>query len=171
MRNINDISYSLDSPYPPIQVCSPNRIYAGWMLDNLGGSNSEMSAVSLYFYNNLITDSHEDISYIFHRISIVEMHHLEIFGQLTLQLGGNPRLWTQRGSNFAYWTPGYNNYPTLLPPLVKNALQGELAAIQKYERQIASIRDDNIVENLERIVEDEQIHVEIFREIIEEYNL
>ena len=170
--DLRKLSYSDSAPYPDIKVCGQNYRYAGWMLDNLGGSNSEMSAVSLYLYNNLVTgcDS-EDISTIFHNISIVEMHHLEIFGKLALQLGEDPRLWTRCRSRKIYWTPGYNQYPTELSPLVHNALSGELAAIEKYENQICSIDDPFIVENLKRIVEDEQIHVNLFREMITLYCL
>lgn len=172
MLDINKLTYSDSAPYPEIKVCGQNYRYAGWMLDNVGGSNSEMSAVSLYLYNNLITDCHfEDIAAIFHKISIVEMHHLEIFGKLALELGEDPRLWTRCRSRKIYWTPGYNQYPTVLSPLVRNALSGELAAIEKYENQIRSIDDPCIVENLKRIVADEQIHVELFKEIIAIYDL
>lgn len=169
MLNIQDMSFASSSPYPEIAPACQNNVYASWMQDNMGGANSEMTAVSSYIYNNLITHSYEEISYIFHKISIVEMHHLNIFGQLTLQLGGNPRLWTQRGRSRLYWTPGYNKYPTALPAIMENVLHNELAAIEKYERQTAAIQDENIIDNLKRIVEDEQIHVEIFREIIKEY--
>lgn len=169
MLNIQDMSFASSAPYPEIAPGCQNNVYASWMQDNMGGANSEMTAVSIYIYNNLITCSYEDIAYIFHKISIVEMHHLNIFGQLTLQLGGNPRLWTQRGRSRLYWTPGYNKYPTVLPAIMENVLHHELSAIEKYERQIANIQNENITDNLKRIVEDEQIHVKIFREIIQEY--
>lgn len=64
-----------------------NPAYAKAMLDNIGGLNSEMSAISLYVYNNLILEEKKEIAAIFHKVSIVEMHHLEIFGKLALLLG------------------------------------------------------------------------------------
>lgn len=155
--------YRNQHDYPPIQVAGKNREYATAMLSNVGGSNSEMSAVSLYFYNNLITEN--EIAQAFHQISIVEMHHLKIFGKLALELGADPRLW-ERKRNMVWWTPSYNKYPTQLKVLLQNSLQGELAAIEKYERQASVIKDENIVENLHRIILDEQIHVEIFKEML-----
>ena len=56
-----------------------------------------MSAISLYVFNHLITEYNPDVSAVFHKVSIVEMHHLEIFGNLAQQLGEEPRLWTQHG--------------------------------------------------------------------------
>ena len=80
--------YADSAPYPPIQVCGRNPRYASAILSNVGACNSEISAVSLYFYNSLITKEYGgDISECFHHISIVEMHHLDIFGQLALLLG------------------------------------------------------------------------------------
>ena len=55
MLSIHDFHYSSDAPYPPIKAESGNPAYARVMLDNIGGSNSEMSAISLYVFNQLIT--------------------------------------------------------------------------------------------------------------------
>mgnify|MGYP006866390731 FL=1 len=40
--------YCAPEPYPPVQAVGKNRRYAEAMLDNVGGSNSEMSAVAVY---------------------------------------------------------------------------------------------------------------------------
>ena len=52
-----------------------------------------------------------------------------------------------------------------------NSLKGELAAIDKYQYQIRNIDNHCIVSNLERIIKDEEVHVDIFKEIIKEYHL
>ena len=58
-----------------------------------------------------------DIAQTFHKVSIVEMHHLEIFGKLACMLGEDPRMWTQHGCKKAYWTPGdvYKRQVTVSP--------------------------------------------------------
>lgn len=167
----NNMLYSSEQPYPPIKVNECNPFYGRLMLDNIGGSNSEISAVTLYFYNNLITSTHDDIAYIFHKISIVEMHHLEIFGKLSFQLGENPRLWTYKGRsrNLFYWTPGYNKYPMELCNLLSNSIKSEKAAVEKYTNQIEIIKNTNIIANLKRIIEDERIHINIFENLYNEY--
>ena len=73
MLSIHDFHYSSDAPYPPIKAESGNPAYARVMLDNIGGSNSEMSAISLYVFNQLITGYNPDVSAVFHKVSIVEM--------------------------------------------------------------------------------------------------
>ena len=161
------LKFTAETPYPEICVREVNYKYARWMLDNLGGVNSEMSAVSLYFYNNLLTScEHQDIAFVFHKISVVEMHHLEIFGKLAMGLGEDPKLWTQYRNRKVYWSPSYNQYPMKLAPLMYHALNSEKDAIKKYESQLCNTDDENIADNLRRILLDEKIHVRIFEDII-----
>lgn len=151
-------------PYPPVKAECKNPMYAQAMLSNIGAANSEMTAICLYVYNHFMTA--DDIAQIFHKISVVEMHHLNIFGELARQLGADPRLWAQINRRMVYWTPQYNKYPTELKPLLQNSLSGELKTIEKYKTQARRIKDPNIVENLERIILDEEVHVEIFKTLL-----
>ena len=86
------------------------------ILDNMGGQESEMSTIGLYIYNSIFLSSDADrIAEIFKNISITEMHHLKIFGQLAEQLGESPRLWTHRQNRMIYWSSGYINYLLIFP--------------------------------------------------------
>ena len=169
MLSLDRFHFSSPMPYPPVQVEKKNPAYARVILDNVGGTNSEMSAISLYVYNNLMTESKQDIANLFHRVSIVEMHHLEIFGKLALQLGEDPRMWAQYGCKRTYWSPSCNQYPRELPTLMRNAINSEKAAISKYQHQISYIRDENITEILRRIIMDERLHAEIFEQVYAAY--
>lgn len=167
--NLDAFVFADPAAYPPVKVCGPHAGYAEQMLSNIGACNSEMSAVSLYFYNSVVLKSHHrDIALVFHKISMVEMHHLDIFATLALQLGANPRLWSYQGRNLSYWTPGCNQYPCQLLPLLQNALQGENQAIAKYRDQANRIGDPYIVALLQRILLDEQHHVDIFQDLMRE---
>ncbi|MEG2571089.1 MAG: ferritin family protein, partial [Clostridia bacterium] len=110
-----------------------------------------------------------EVSEAFHEINIVEMHHLEIFGELAYKLGENPRLWSQRGIQKKYWSPCYNRYPVQIHSILENSLSGELMAIKKYEMQCRAIANTNITDILKRIIADEEVHVEIFKKLIEKY--
>lgn len=169
MEDNPQILYASELPYPPITISSKNLVYARTMLDNMGGENSEMSAVSLYLYNQLVTEDKQELSLAFHKISIVEMRHLKIFGSLARMLGEDPRLWTQHGVKKSYWTPGYNRYPPRLPALLQNAIAGEKAAVAKYQRQCSQIKDPCITEILRRIILDEELHIQIYQQMFQTY--
>lgn len=167
--DLKTTNFSDTTPYPPVEVDGPNPQYANAILSNIGSCNSEMSAVSLYFYNSLITrEIRSDIAECFHRISIVEMHHMDIFGTLALKLGSDPRLWSYNKGRMYYWCPGCNQYPTQLGSILSNSLIGEEEAIRKYHAQYQWIQDGHIRAILDRIIADEEIHVKIFRTLLAE---
>ena len=141
------------------------------ILSNVGGLHSEMNAVSLYFYNNVIMEnSWKDLSIAMHEISIVEMHHLDIFAKMCCKLGIDPRLWDCQNDFLEYWSPGYNVYPRQIQTMLENAIIQEQNTIDIYQYQISCI-DEPVIQNvLQRIILDEQLHIQIFEKFLNEYN-
>lgn len=177
----SQIAYHIAMPYPPLKVTKQNQKYASVMLDNMAGLKSEMTAVGSYFYSSLILKDCKEISETFRGISMVEMHHLNIFSTLAMLLGENPRLWSHHGRNgqYMYWNPACIPYPPFSPrvsregcikPLSKpeikhilrTSIEAEQEAIRKYMHQASWIKDPCICDNLRRIAADEQMHVDIF---------
>ena len=56
-----------------------------------------------------------------------------------------------------------------LSTLLVNAIKGETEAINKYNCQISKIKNINIIENLKRIILDEQLHIDIFNKLYNKY--
>ena len=172
MLNSRELHFTSDKPYPAQTAVEKNKLYGKWMLDNMGGIHSEMSAISLYVYNSFIIDEHyEDVVFVFEKVSMIEMRHLKMFGQMAYSLGEDPRLWSQNRNRKVYWSPGYNQYTADLKGLMYKSLEGELGAMEKYRRQADSCEDENVCALLERIILDEEIHADIFRQIIRIYQL
>lgn len=172
MTDFKNVRCAADKSYPAVCVSERNCRYGSMMLENLAGAHSEMTTISMYLYNMIRTgEAYADLSSLFLRINMVEMHHLKIFGALAMALGEDPRLWSENCGHMAYWTPRCNQYPVDLCPMVHNSLAGERCAIQTYEHQLAEIADEYIKANLARVILDEQIHVEILEKVIEEYRL
>lgn len=155
--------YRVDAPYPPISVEGPNPTYACEMLSNMAEVVSEMSDVSRYFYIAVVTrQSHSEISDCFHHISVVEMHHLDIFAEFACLLGADPRLWS---AGKRWWSPSFIGYPRGLRALIAESIRAEQAAISKYSRQTETICDLHIVAMLNRIILDEEQHLQTFKEM------
>ena len=103
------------------------------------------------------------------KISIVEMHHLDIFAHLAYHLGADPRLWDCQQGCLEYWSPGYNVYPSHLKSLLENAIIQEQNTIAIYQQQITCIKERTIQKILHRIIEDEELHIQIFEYFLNEY--
>ena len=97
------------------------------------------------------------------------MHHLKIFGQLAMQLGADPRLWTRslRTGRYMYWDAGYLHYSSSIKELLSAAIASEREACSKYLKQASWIQDPNICDNLKRIAADEQMHAELFTRLFQ----
>lgn len=165
------MKYIIDTPYPSIDGLTMNIQYAELMLSNLGGLLSEMNAVTLYFYNHIILEEcWKELADAMLIISKVEMHHLDIFAKMCYRLGADPRLWNCHDDLLNYWSPGYNVYPRQILAILDNAILQEKKTIDIYQYQINCI-DDSIISNmLKRIIEDEELHVQIFQHFINEYH-
>lgn len=161
---------NLDVPYPSIQVEAKNPGYARTMLSNIGEQNSEATAYALYLYDHTITASDPEISGAFRTVMEAERKHMELFCNAAFQLGADPRLWMVTGvaqQPMRYWNPGQISYTANTKALLQNALALERATIAKYERQVQEIKDDSIGLLLRRILLDESLHVEIFRDLLQ----
>lgn len=157
------------APYPPIEVRETSRLCARAMLSQLGGSASEMSTIAQYFYNSTVLASkNPKAAEYFHRIAVVEMHHLSIFAQLVCLLGGDPRLWSYREGRAVYWSPGVLLYTNDLVALLNRAIMGENRTITEYRRLAEELPDPHIKALLERLILDEEQHVLIFRQLLKE---
>jgi len=156
--NLNHVRAS--GPYPPIQVQGKNRQYAAMMLSNIGSANSELSAVAHYRYVHV--DCSGDLAKLAHNISIVEMQHLDDFARLAKLLGEDPRFWQCCGNRKGYWTPSYVDYTyRSTQDLIQKLIAEEKAAIRKYAAQAARIGDPYVVAVLERVIADEEVHVNV----------
>ena len=102
-------------------------------------------------------------------IAMVEMHHLAIFSELSRQLGEDPRLWAPFRGGRKYWTPEYLRYPRQVEQSLRYLLEEEETTIRKYTQQALWIKDGNVVENLRRVIADEEVHVQILKGLLESY--
>lgn len=157
----------LNLPYPEIRVQSRNTNYAALLSNDYAGQISEMSAVSQYMYQHLVTEN-EKISETVECISIVEMMHFEMLGELIYKLGGNPKIAAQNNCACRYWTSQYIDYCPDAKYYLKTNIENEEKAIANYMKRIEQINDCYIREILERIILDEEHHIKIFSQLLNE---
>jgi len=162
-----EVQYTAPGPYPPVKAGGKDRRYGQAMLSNVGGGVSEMGAIASYLYGRFT--QRPEVADCLGHIAMVEMHHLSIFSELSRQLGEDPRLWSPFQGGRRYWSPEYLRYPKRLDQELCYLLEDEEAAIRKYTRQAEWIRDANVVENLRRIIADEEVHVKILKDLLSVY--
>lgn len=164
------MNYLVNLPYPKPRVEKENIEFAKILSQDYAGMVSEDTAIHLYMYQSLIlSDKNSSISDILHHIAIVEMKHLDLLGETIKLLGLAPKYVTYSQDNIKhFWTSSSVNYTTSLLNMLKQDIKAESIAIENYLSHKKCITDKYIRELLDRIILDEQRHLEIFKQLYEQ---
>lgn len=155
--------YKSNKPYPILKVERRNTYFAKLLLEDYAGKVSEESAIHLYLYQSLITDNNlKEYKEIMKKIAEVEMHHLFLLGEIIKLLGLKPIFGSFDCNNFRNWNSSYVNYSTNLKEMIIEDIKSEKEAIMSYQKHFLIIKDKYVREMIKRIIEDEEIHLNIF---------
>ena len=160
LNSVNKITY------PKLQNVLKNPVYAQKLYNDFSGNLSELSTILQYTYEHINNDLGNTISNIILSISIVEMKHLNMIGELIKMLGLPPYY---IDSSLKPWNIDSIKYDT---GNVKETLQYiiylEREAIKGYKRAIMGTRNASIQRLFNRIILDERTHIDIFTRLINE---
>lgn len=164
------VKYRADLPYPPLCVKEENHDYAKLLLEDYASAGSELTAICSYVYQNITTDEEFcDIKEAYMGIAKVEMMHLNMLGQLIFLLGIDPGFYYKDNGRLIMWNGDYVKYQNCPRCTIKHSIEGEIAAINQYQRHADIICDENVSAVLLRIKQDEEVHVKILTELHETY--
>lgn len=156
-----------EPPLPPIRIERKNPEYARLLLADYAGKAGELTASTQYIYQSFIThQSHPRLAEDLEHISIAEMHHMERLGKLIVLLGGNPLLRTCPVGGCSFWEGCYISPTQEVTEFLEENIRGEKAAIANYRQRIRQIQDRYIQAVLERIIQEEEAHIEIFQKYL-----
>lgn len=148
-------------PPRPLPIQPANRFLQLVMGDYAGNDISELGAVLTYQYEDLVLENmHNEISSQLMQISIDEMRHMHMLGEMIIEMGGNPEY---RGGDNRYFAASSLAYPTHIKEMMMVNIQMETAAIQNYLQRVQQAPSTQIAATYEKIIADERRHLEFFR--------
>lgn len=145
-------------PYPEITGSAGQKTLAN-LYDLYAGRASEMTAVSTYVYQHVLTEKDcEQISRMLMGIAMVEMRHLNLLAGAIRDLGGDPVY----AGRYSWFSGSYADYTKDVKLMFENDIEAEKAAAEAY-RQAAGLTDNqSLAELFMRIAMDEELHAELF---------
>ena len=154
------------APYPAITVDCQNPQYALLISQNLSGPQGEMTAIYQYMYQDWILSAlHPEIAAILKQIAKVELHHLDVFGQLVFLLGGDPRGQARPNVYRSAWNGNMINYTRDVKKILSYNAFTEQTAFDTYMSQAEMIQDEHVSALLTRIAQDEKIHIQLYQDL------
>lgn len=158
-------NYLVDLPYPSVTPKKPNTYYAALISGAFGGPGSESTAIAQYTAHNFYTLDYPEINFAYRCIASVEVTHLNLLGNLIRDLGLHPKFLTYETN--CYWTGKNPVYAYKIRPILLSDLKGEHDAIAHYTKLIKQIDAPDIQRLFQRIILDEQKHIEILTSLLE----
>lgn len=152
-----------DTPYPDTKIGIHSMHEVRLLMPVYGGRESETTAVMNYIYQSYVLgDKYPEIADCLLHIGITEMEHHEMLGRAISMLGGTPYI----GGNYSYWQGSYANYSKDVKTILQNDIADEKIAIRDYKEVISATKLAEIVTMVERIIEDELVHIETLTALI-----
>lgn len=167
MSYVDISNYRVNEPYPEINIPRENLYFANILMDDYCSIISEYTAISQYIYGHIISDETE-LSDDFLGISMVEMQHLQLLGDVIKQLGGNPVF---RSGNGSVWNSTLVPYSNSTRNRLRLAIKSEQKSIDQYNSHISKINDVDIQNLLKRIILDEELHIQILKDHLNRYKV
>lgn len=160
-------SCMINSPYPEVKIEVKNREKGLLLLPMYAGSMSEMTAVSDYFYQSIVSHDDPELSATLECIAVTEMKHLDLIGSLIYAFGVLPKLYSSQGRRKATWWSGASvDYAPTKEVFLRENIRRENAAVRGYETLKKKIGIDSVSALFDRIIEDEKHHAEIFASLL-----
>lgn len=155
-------------PFPPTQVAEKNKTYAKLLTRDYCGMVSELSAITLYVNNQIrLSEEYCNVAQTVAAISMAEMIHLQMLGELICLLGGKLTYKAHYEKERLLWTPDYLNLKKKPQDMILDSIQSEKDAIAQYQQHIEAIKDPNVTAVLSRIIRDEEYHIILFNAMLD----
>ena len=103
-------------------------------------------------------------------IAIAEMHHVQLLGKTMFALGVTP-LFTRYPNSKNYYNTSYVSQSVTPTKIFVDNLKGELQAIAEYRKILLALNNEQVAALVERIILDEQLHVETLKSLMEKFNV
>lgn len=159
---------TLQQEFPTTEGLCPDAYSLAVISPAYASPTGELNAILQYFYHyfNFAKQGYEEFAKTLESIAIAEMIHLELLGKTITALGAQPIYCQNPPTAFNFYSAKYVTYSRNLVNMIEDDIIGEKHAIAQYSKMIARLKNEQIKRIIERILEDEKLHLEKLKEIL-----
>lgn len=157
-----------DLPYPSTETLTTDVTSGKILSFAFASAKGELSAILQYVYHKLhLWAINKQCAETLEAIALCEMHHLQILGQAMIKLGVNPR-YVQYPNGNCFFNTGCVSQSIAPQKMIMDDLRNELEAIAEYKKMLFVLKNEEVQAIVERIILDEQVHVEALKSVLKE---
>lgn len=154
-------------PYPTVGNVTPNYKFGRLVYDAYAGSQSELTTILTYVFEDLTNSDKEEVAMLLGMISKQEMKHLQLLGEILVCLGLKPYYMSTYGNKWC--SDNVKAEFSCLEDMLNFSIEMEKGAIKGYQHLVDVCEEDSIKAVITRIIMDEECHVQIFEYLKEKY--
>lgn len=159
---------TLDLPFPTANEITPDAFSLRIISPAYATPSGELNAILQYVYHSFFFNKggYAEIADTLESIAIAEMIHLKLLGETVLALGAAPVYTQYPPSSFNFYSTKYVAYSCKLKYMLEDDIRGEKQAIRAYENMLCKLKNPQVRAIIERILEDEKLHLKTLTDIL-----
>lgn len=160
----------VDKEYPSLDGITEDYKTLRVLSPAYAGGRGELTAVLQYVYQSILLGriGKKEMSKTVLGIAINEMHHLELLGTAITMLGAPPAFTACLPYPIGYYSASNVNYAKSPCEMIEADIAAESNAIADYRKILACISCEPLTRLIERIIEDEEMHLVAFESMKKE---
>lgn len=159
---------TLDLPFPSTDKITPDAFSLRIISPAYASPSGELNTVLQYIYHSFFfrKEGYGEIADTLISIAIAEMIHFKLLGETVLALGAAPVYTQYPPSSFNFYSTKYVSYSYKLKDMLEDDIRGERHAIRAYENMLCKLKNPQVYAIIERLVEDERLHLQTLTDIL-----
>lgn len=163
---------TIQAEFPTTEGLNPDAYSLAVISPAYASSTGELNAILQYFYHffNFDKCGYEEYARDLESIAIAEMLHLELLGKTIMALGAQPIYCQNPPTAYNFYSAKYVTYSRNLTNMIEDDIIGERRAIALYSKMLTRLKNEQLKAIISRILEDEKLHLEKLKEILQGLN-
>ena len=159
---------TLNEPFPTTDGICPDAYSLAVISPAYASSTGELNAILQYLYHffNFKHQGLMEYAETLERIAIAEMLHLKLLGETITALGAQPVFCQYPPTAYNFYSAKFVSYSRNLVNMIEDDIMGERHAICQYSRILQRLKNNQIKAIVSRILEDEKLHLETLKGIL-----
>lgn len=164
------MEFKIEKEYPSLDGITEDYKTLRVISPAYAGGKGELTAVLQYVYQSILLErfGKKEMSKKILGIAVNEMHHLELLGSAITLLGAPPAFTGCLPYPIGYYSASNVNYSKTPCEMIEADIAAETNAIEDYRRILTRISSEPLNALIERIIEDEELHLSAFESMKKE---
>lgn len=159
-----------DLPYPTTEGIREDLRALRIVSPSYAGREGELTATLQYVYQSIFLGAQGDAetSGLLLGIAVAEMHHIELLGKTITALGAPPVFTACPPYPVGFYSASFVNYVKDKREMIAADICGEKRAIAAYRAMLNALENQKVSAIIERIIEDEKVHLAALEKVLSE---